>query len=522
MKKLVLHATQECWNRLRDNLLQPDGQERQAFLELGLSETQERMELLLHRSLVIADADYVSQGRYQVQPHPRAVAAAYSSFCQAGVLVHGHVHSHPFADGGVTLSGVDRQTLQQMRRGLADLLTVQEDPREAFCFQMVIGCQPNSFYGILLDLQGEVVGCLEEIRLISPQGLQILIPVGTAPTSVAPPADERWERNVRWLKCPVVVPARPVKADERWERNVRWLGEAGQEVLHRTHLALCGLGGVGALIVANVRGLGFGEITLVDPERLEMSNLNRFVGSGIEDVGHYKVDICRREIHRVAPETQIHTFTCGVEDTVVQKHLQSADVIVAALDGMQPRAELQVLAARFLKPLFDLGSGILVEPDGQIRRQGSQIIVYIPDGPCLACQGLDLFRPTEGISGAIRRQVGYVVGEPEEATPTAVTTINSVVAGWTVDLIIKFLTGLTPIPLYTQIDQWRGTVTSWSYQKKATCPICGPAGIEGKGEIRVALPPSKLPVNKPLETPEQPVREIPFQMVDYYSPLERL
>jgi len=469
MKRLILTAPQERWQELRQSLLQEDGKERQAFLELGLREDADTLELLLHRSLVLADADYVSQGRFQVQPRPQAVINAYNSFLQANVLVHGHIHSHPFAAAAVGFSGVDQHSLQEMRRGLADLLAGGEILREAFCFQMVIGQEPHSFQGILLNLRGEVLGHLAEVRLISPSGWQTIGQEEAAPA------------------------AGLGSLDERWDRNIRWLGEAGQQQLRQTHVALCGLGGLGALLVANLRGLGLGEITLVDPERLEMSNLNRFVGAGIEDVGSYKVDICRREIRRVAPETVVHAFAAGVEDVGVQEHLRQADFIVAAVDGMQPRAALQVLAARFLRPLFDLGSGILVEPDGRIRRQGSQIVVYLPGGPCLACQGLDLFRPTEGIAGEIRRQTGYVVGRPEEATPTAVTTINAVAAGWAVDLIIKFLTGLAPIPLYTQINQWQGTVSQYRYQKKITCPICGATNIEGKGEDRGALPPSREP-----------------------------
>ncbi len=463
MKKVILTAVHESWQELRRSLLQEDAKERQAFLELGLREGPDTLELLLHRSLVLEDAEYVSQGLFQVQPRPRAVVAAYNSFRQSGVLVHGHVHSHPFAAGAVALSWVDRQTLEEMRRGLADLLTGQEPAPRAYCFQLVLGQQPDSFHGILLDLEGEQWGELAEIRLMGPGGQEVL--GGTA----TPVAD-----------C----------QDERWDRNIRWLGALGQEKLRRTHLALCGVGGVGALVVANIRGLGFGEITLVDPERLERSNLNRFVGAGSEDVGSYKVDICHREIRRVAPETVVHTFACGVEEEAVQHHLRQADVLVAAVDGMRPRAALQILAARFLKPLFDLGAGILVESDGRVRRLGSQIVAYLPGGPCLACQGLDLFRPTEGMAGEIRRQTGYVVGMPEEPTPTAVTTINAVAAGWAVDLIVKFLTGMAPIPLYTQIDQWQGTVTQYHFKQKVTCPICGPTGIIGKGEDRVkGLPP---------------------------------
>ncbi|OPX19510.1 MAG: hypothetical protein BZ151_08875 [Desulfobacca sp. 4484_104] len=467
MKPVIMTLKEQDWECLQAILFQADGRERQVFLELGLREDQHTFEVLLHRLRPVADADYLSQGLYHVSPKPQAVVEAYNAFCRSGVLVHGHVHSHPFCDVA-HFSAVDHQTLGQIRRGLADLVTLQGLNESTTCFQMVLGRDPAGFEGVLLNLWGEKMGALSTVRVITPQGIRLY-------------QRELGEDNSGAL------------ADVRLDRNIRWLGKEGQKKLSQTHLSICGLGGAGALLVANVRGLGFREITLVDPERLEPSNLNRFVGAGIEDVESYKVDILKRELRRVAPETIVHALPCGVEDPEAQARLREADLIVAALDGMQPRAELQILAARFLKPLFDLGSGILVQPGGEIRRMGSQIIVYIPGQACLACQGMDLFRPTEGLAGEIRRRTGYVVGATTELTPTSVVTINSVAAGWTVDLIIKFLTGIGPIPLYTQINQWRGIVEQLHFVKKESCSLCGLDGIEGKGEDRAVLPPPPFP-----------------------------
>jgi len=183
-------------------------------------------------------------------------------------------------------------------------------------------------------------------------------------------------------------------------------------------------------------------------------------------------------------------FSSGVEDPRALDKMKEADLIISAVDGMGPRAELQVLSARFLKPLFDLGSGILVDKDKKVSRMGSQIIVYVPGGPCLACQGLDLFNATQGLAGEVRRKTGYVKGT--DLTPTSVATINSVVAGWAVNHVVRYLTGLGPIPLYTRIDQWTGTVDQLSFVKKESCPICGKQGIEGKGDNRVEflIPPN--------------------------------
>jgi|TARA_Y100000031_G_scaffold22696_1_gene23815 molybdopterin/thiamine biosynthesis adenylyltransferase len=459
MKEIRLTIKEGDWRSLRRHLLQKDGLERQAFLELGHSETSKRIELFAHRVRAIIDNDYLLQKTCYVKPKERVVVEAYSSFMHSGVPVHGHVHSHPFCSRAA-FSPVDRKTLRDMVHGLSDLVKTTGLGEDSICFQMVTGKNPDGFQGLLVDLKGKKLGDLGCVRVIGSKGFNFY--------------QLKREQKATWSSL-----------DERFDRNVRWLRDEGQGRLSKTHLAICGLGGVGAMVVANIRGLGFKEVTLVDPDRVEPSNLNRLAGAGREDIESFKVDIFKREIRRVSPETEVHAVSTGVETPVAQSFLKGSDLIVSAVDGMGPRAELQVLSARLLKPLFDTGSGILVDKEGSIRRMGSQIIVYVPGGPCLACQGLDLFRPVQGLAGEIRRRTGYVMGT--DLTPTSVATINSVVAGWVVNHVIRYLTGLGPIPYFTRIDQWAGKVDQLAFVKKKSCPICGKEGIEGKGDDRVEL-----------------------------------
>ncbi len=455
MKDISLTIKERDWEKMIHWLLQADQKERQCFLELGICERREGIELLLHRINTVPDEDYSVQNEFRVKPKEKAVFDAYKSFASSGVLVHGHIHSHPFSDAA-HFSALDiNQSRSAAVRGISDLVKLQALSEATCFFQWVMGKDPAASEGYLFDLKGGNMGALSSVRVVGLNGFS-------------------------WYGKNARSPHTASSNDERLERNIRWLGEGGQCRLSRTHVAICGLGGVGALLAANIRGLGFGEVTLIDPDRVEWSNLNRLVGAGAEDVDAFKVDVYRREIRRVNPQTKVNTLPVGVEDLKAQKILREADVILSAVDGMGPRLELQVLAARFLKPLFDVGSGIAVASDGSIKKIGSQIIVYIPGGPCLACQGMDIFRPTSGLAGRLRRFTGYVSGT--DFTPTSVVTVNSVVAGWAVDLLIKYLTGLKEIPLYTQIDQWDGAVQILPFKKKIDCSICGSNGIEGKGD----------------------------------------
>lgn len=481
MRSMRLTIRENDWQKLRAHLFRDDNLERQAFLELGLYiSTTERADLFVYRILPVSDDSYARQSMVQVIPQTQVTVNAYNSFFHAEVAVHGHVHSHPFTDNA-RFSETDKQCLTSMISGLRGVKRTLGAEGNVFCFLMVMGRSENGCYGELADLEGNIFAVLSELNIIGMTGKKILSTSNGNPTSGQEKRFGMFPRislfSQRDKEAQSGTPENP--EIHVLDRNVRLLGNNGQEILENTHLAICGCGGVGAMLIANLRGLGIRKYTLVDPEKLEKSNLNRFPGAGREDVGEYKVNILRREVLRVFPETEVTALTGGVGDRDVQKYITETDLLIAAVDGMAPRAELQGIAARLMKPLFDIGSGVRLDPQGNVKRMGSQVIVYLPGGPCLKCQGMDIFKPETGIAGEIRRASGYIEGT--DMTPTSVAFINSVIAGYTVDMIVSYLTGLRNVPLYLEFDQWTWSMSVRKFVRRPHCPVCGDNGIEGKG-----------------------------------------
>ncbi len=60
-------------------------------------------------------------------------------------------------------------------------------------------------------------------------------------------------------------------------------GDAGQEILGRQKVGVVGAGGAGSLIIEYLARLGVGHIVMADPDRIELSNLPRVVGSTRRD-----------------------------------------------------------------------------------------------------------------------------------------------------------------------------------------------------------------------------------------------
>ena len=118
---------------------------------------------------------------------------------------------------------------------------------------------------------------------------------------------------------------------------------------------------------------------------------------------------------------------------------------------------------------------------------GGQISFYIPGGPCLSCQAVVPREIDSEISLEVKRATGYVQGT--DLTPTSVVTINSILAGQAMDILIKYITGLMLPASHIKCDLLTNTYGNFNFRRKEFCPICGVNGIEGAGEETVQLIP---------------------------------
>ena len=76
----------------------------------------------------------------------------------------------------------------------------------------------------------------------------------------------------------------------RFSRTARLLGEDAMERLARAHVLLFGVGGVGGYVCEALVRSGVGEITLVDPDTVAESNINRQIIALHSTIGQHKVD----------------------------------------------------------------------------------------------------------------------------------------------------------------------------------------------------------------------------------------
>ena len=96
----------------------------------------------------------------------------------------------------------------------------------------------------------------------------------------------------------------------RYSRNMllKEIGEEGQHKLMNARVLLVGAGGLASSAALYLAACGVGTIGIVDYDWVELSNLNRQVMHGTEDVGRLKVDSAKAAIERINPDVQVITF----------------------------------------------------------------------------------------------------------------------------------------------------------------------------------------------------------------------
>lgn len=474
--KVTLTFKEDDFSEFRNQLLKRDGLERQSFCLTGIAEREGNLEVLVHKMIHPSDEDCRVQHRFLVDTKPEFLLRVFSKFERSelkGVL---HAHSHPFTARAAFSGGDDRHIVGEIK-SVRDYLSLSSKPSDFYFIRLVCGQSEGGFSGEVYTPRQEHYGNIEEIRVVGRSGVK------------------KYNRVSHSEEAHGEILPQDL---ERWDRHIRWLGEEGQRKISGTHLVVCGVGGIGSVIVANAKGLGFKEITLIDPDKVELSNLNRLIGAERDDVGKFKVGVMEREITKVDPDAVVHVLPCKVEEEEAHLAIIGGDVIISGLDNLSSRFEVQVLAARYLKPLLDIGSGISLKGDRKtVAVMGGQVVLYYPGGPCLACQGIPILEATSGLSEEIRRTVGYVRGT--DITPPAVITINSVLGGAAMNILVKYLVGFPVNSTHIKYDLMGETIHHFNFGKKDECPICGRHGLEGKGdEFTEILPCEQMDIENPL------------------------
>lgn len=184
------------------------------------------------------------------------------------------------------------------------------------------------------------------------------------------------------------------------------VGGPGQSALLSSHVLVVGAGGLGAPVLEYLAAAGVGTLTVMDGDRVDLSNLQRQVIHATPDIGRLKVASAAERIAALNPDVTVNALTQAADDTTAPGPIAAADLVLDCTDSFEARMLLNRLCVAAGKPFL---SAALQGFEGQLALYEG----HRPDRPCFACVFPD--RPPEedlltcaeaGILGATAGVIG--------------------------------------------------------------------------------------------------------------------
>lgn len=140
--------------------------------------------------------------------------------------------------------------------------------------------------------------------------------------------------------------------------------------LFRLSACVIGVSGTGSIVAEQLARLGFGEIILVDFDRIEARNLDRILNSTTADVADskLKVEMFREAIHRYSPDCRVHAISNSIATRDAVVAACEVDVLFSCVDTAEGRHIADRLAAICGMPLFDVGVSIPTRQEDKERK----------------------------------------------------------------------------------------------------------------------------------------------------------
>lgn len=126
----------------------------------------------------------------------------------------------------------------------------------------------------------------------------------------------------------------------RYDRNGIFSKEE-MGIIQSSSVCVIGSGGLGGYILEMLARTGIGNVTIVDGDVFDETNLNRQLLSTVDNLGNVKVFEAEKRISLVNPEIKIHAVHAFAEEENMLEILEGADVAIDALDSISARRLLQ-------------------------------------------------------------------------------------------------------------------------------------------------------------------------------------
>ncbi len=177
----------------------------------------------------------------------------------------------------------------------------------------------------------------------------------------------------------------------------------GQQKLLESRCLIIGMGGLGSPAAMYLAAAGAGTLILNDFDRVDLSNLQRQVIHGTDDIGKEKVISADQTLRALNPDIRIEIRHKRLTDNELNLEVEAADVVLDCSDNFSTRFAVNRACVETKTPLV---SGAAIRFEGQI----TVFDPLTPSSPCYNClyPNIDELSETCAQSGVIAPLTGTI------------------------------------------------------------------------------------------------------------------
>ena len=151
---------------------------------------------------------------------------------------------------------------------------------------------------------------------------------------------------------------------EQFLRSAMLIGCSGVETLSKSKVIVFGVGGVGSFAVEALARCGLSKLDIVDSDIVSASNINRQLIALNSTVGLKKVDVAKKRILDISPNTEVTAFDMFYDSENFDNiDLSQYNYVVDAIDSMESKVLLIKNANKYKVPIISvLSTGNKMDP----------------------------------------------------------------------------------------------------------------------------------------------------------------
>ena len=242
--------------------------------------------------------------------------------------------------------------------------------------------------------------------------------------------------------------------EQRYLRNtiLPEIGKSGQEKLLKAKVLIVGAGGLGSPNILYLAAAGVGNITIIDDDVVELSNLQRQIIHNFKDLDKPKVISAKEKVQALTDDVKITTHQLRINKENLSKLAEDHDFILDCTDNFSTRFIINEICFLTKKPLiFAAVKGFL----GQV----SVFKSYENNNPCYCCFNPNIVDETFSLPLSEKGILGSVAGTFGAIQATA---LIKEILGIGESLVGKVLIS----------DLLKNNIRKVSLKKNPNCQIC--------------------------------------------------